>query len=152
MKAFIFAAAAMFGAAYAGKATIVNNCEYTVYAQSFPFAGGNRDLATIESKKSWSEDLIRDGNGDTIKVAKDASLSGPLFFAYSFSSNPNTIYYEMNSQWGNPFGDKHNILSTNKDCPALNCGANDAGCYSTPGNVKNPGCAEPADLTLTLCA
>ncbi|KAI1029142.1 hypothetical protein LB503_013339 [Fusarium chuoi] len=58
----------------------------------------------------------------------------------------------MSSQWGNPFANKHNILTTGKGCKQFDCAAGDASCYSTPSMKKVYGCPQPATITATICA
>lgn len=55
-------------------------------------------------------------------------------------------------QWGNPFADKHNILTPGPGCQVFDCGPNDAGCYSTPGMSKVYGCPQPVNLEADICA
>ncbi|PKX92271.1 uncharacterized protein P174DRAFT_460862 [Aspergillus novofumigatus IBT 16806] len=67
-------------------------------------------------------------SGLTIKIAKTKILDKPLFFSYSFSSNPDYVYYD--NEWGNPFIVNHNMLSPGEGCKEVNCVANNTGCYS----------------------
>jgi hypothetical protein len=109
-------------------------------------------------------------NAQTIKIAKTKTLDKPLFFGYSFSSNPDYAYCEysistcplrnlpltafsdeLSSEWGNPFAANHNTLSPGEGCEEFDCAANDAGCYSTPAHKKVYGCPQPVTLTASLC-
>lgn len=103
-------------------------------------------------------------------MAKTRTLSSPLFFGYSFSSNPDYAYCkfspdtrvsfqsfltftadEFSTEWGNPWAVDHNTLSPGDGCEAFDCQGNDAGCYSTPAHKKVYGCPQPVTLTAKLC-
>ncbi|EAQ87753.1 hypothetical protein CHGG_04372 [Chaetomium globosum CBS 148.51] len=152
MKFFTTAltAALVATGASAQQAVVKNNCQTTVYVQSFPYDGSAAGpLTTLAPGKSFTEDLRQ--SGSTVKVAKTKTLSTPLFFGYSFSSNPDYAYYELSTQWGNPFADKHNVLTPGDGCEFFDCAANDANCYSKPGASKVYGCPQPVNLELDLC-
>ena len=151
MKCSVIAtAAALVAVAHAGKAIVINNCDETVYVQSFPFSGGRGAQTALQKGQTWSEDMI--AAGSTVKLAKTRDLASPLFFGYSSSKNPDYAYYEFSTEWGNPFSGNHNILSPGDGCQKFDCAANQADCYSTPVMKKVYGCPEPVDVTATLCA
>lgn len=107
----------------------------------------------------------------TVKIAKTKTLDKPLFFGYSFSSNPDYAYCEctqsicqlesfinrillqdeLSTEWGNPFAANPNSLSPGDGCEVFDCAANDAACYSTPAHKKVYGCPQPVTLTADLC-
>lgn len=150
MKFSLAAIAALAGLASAQKAVVINNCQDTVYIQSFPYNGSKAGpLTTVKPGKSFQEDFR--AGGSTVKIAKTKTLDKPLFFGYSFSSNPDYVYYEYSTQWGNPFSGARNTLSAGSGCQSFNCAPNDSSCYSTPSMKKVYGCPEPATLTATLC-
>ncbi|KAH8893954.1 hypothetical protein GQ53DRAFT_745362 [Thozetella sp. PMI_491] len=152
MKSFATAlsAALLATGAFAQQAIVHNNCKDTVYVQSYPYDGSAAGpLTTLTPGQSFSEVLRQ--SGSTVKIAKTKTLDGPLFFGYSFSSNPDYAYYEFSTQWGNPFANQHNILTPGPGCQVFDCGANDAGCYSSPGNTKVYGCPVPVNLEADLC-
>ncbi|KAK0382697.1 hypothetical protein NLU13_9793 [Sarocladium strictum] len=150
MKFSLVTLAAFLGAAAADKAIVKNDCSTSVYVQSYPYNGGNPGpLAEVKPGKSFSENLR--SSGSTIKIAKTRTLDKPLFFGYSFSKDPDYAYYELSSEWGNPFASSRNTLSPGAGCEAFNCAPNDAGCYSTPAHKKVYGCPQPVDLTATIC-
>ena len=150
MKVSILAVAALLGLASAQKAVVVNGCNTAVYVQSYPYSGGSGTLTTVQPGKSFSENFR--SSGSTVKVAKTKTLDKPLFFGYSFSKNPDYAYYELSTEWGNPFAANKNTLSPGAGCEVFNCAANDAACYSRPSAKKVYGCPQPVNLTLTLCA
>ncbi|KAG9503504.1 hypothetical protein J7337_003455 [Fusarium musae] len=153
MKFAAFTAlAAVFGsAAAANKANVINDCTNTIYVQSFPYGGGAPGpLTTVKPGQRFSEDLR--ASGSTIKIATTRTLTKPLFFGYSSESQPNNVYYEFSTEFGNPFADKHNILSPGEGCEKFDCKANDAKCYSTPSMKKVYGCSSPVNLYAKVCA
>ncbi|KAH8170317.1 16 kDa allergen [Sarocladium implicatum] len=150
MKFSLVALAAICGLATAEKAVVVNQCSTPIYVQSYPYDGGKPGpLTTVQPGKSFSEDFRR--SGSTVKIAKTKTLTSPLFFGYSFSSNPDYAYYELSTEYGNPFASSRNTLSPGSGCEQFNCKANDAACYSRPGHKKVYGCPEPVNLTATIC-
>ncbi|KAM0342528.1 hypothetical protein ACHAPU_009502 [Fusarium lateritium] len=138
-------------AAAANQAIVVNDCPNTIYVQSFPYNGGAPGpLYTLKPGQKFSENMR--SSGSTVKIATTKTLSKPLFFGYSSSSNPNYVYYEFSTQFGNPFANKHNILSPGSGCKQFDCKANQAGCYSTPSMKKVFGCPSPVNVKATMCA
>ncbi|KAG2414741.1 hypothetical protein HFD88_003933 [Aspergillus terreus] len=150
MKASLIAFSAVLGLASAQNAIVNNDCSTTVYVQSFPYDGSTPGpLTTVPSGGTFSEKFRT--SGSTIKIAKTKTLTTPLFFGYSFSSNPDYAYYEFSTEWGNPFAANHNTLSPGEGCEEFDCAANDASCYSTPSQKKVYGCPQPVTLTASLC-
>ena len=98
----IFAAAtALFASAVSaqetGYADVKNNCDFPVYVQSFPFDGSAPGpLTTLAKNGGTFAEKFRTA-GSTVKVATTKTLNGPLFFGYSFSSNPDYAYYELST-------------------------------------------------------
>ncbi|KAL4732123.1 hypothetical protein ACLX1H_001131 [Fusarium chlamydosporum] len=135
----------------ANQAIVKNDCSGTIYVQSFPYNGGAPGpLTTLKPGQKFSENMR--SSGSTVKIATDRSLTKPLFFGYSSTSKPNYVYYEFSTQWGNPFANKHNILSPGSGCKQFDCRAGQAGCYSTPSMKKVFGCPSPTTVTATICA
>jgi hypothetical protein len=135
MKVSIVAAAAMLGLASAQNAVVKNDCSVPIYVQSFPYSGGAGTLTTVQPGKTFSEKFR--SSGSTVKVAKTKTLDKPLFFGYSFSSNP--------------FADSKNTLSAGDGCEQFSCAAKNDACYSTPAHKKVFGCPQPVTLTATIC-
>ncbi|KAF2972209.1 hypothetical protein GQX73_g1499 [Xylaria multiplex] len=153
MKFFatLMGAALVASGASAQQAVVKNTCQSTIYVQSFPYDGSAPGaLTTVAPGKSFSENFR--ASGSTVKIATTKTLTNPLFFGYSFSSNPDYAYYELSTEWGNPFASFHNTLSPGEGCEFFDCAAGQAGCYSTPSMKKVYGCPQPVDLTATLCA
>ncbi|KAI1062924.1 hypothetical protein NW752_004229 [Fusarium irregulare] len=146
----VTALAALTGSAVAAnKAVVINDCATNIYVQSVPFNGGAPGpLTTLKPGQRFSEDLR--ASGSTVKIADTRTLTKPLFFGYS--SDANNVYYELNTQFGNPFADKHNILNPGDGCQKFDCKAGDAKCYSTPSSPKNYGCPNPVTLYAKICA
>ncbi|KAI1158614.1 hypothetical protein F5B18DRAFT_640232 [Nemania serpens] len=148
--AIMGAALVAFGVS-AQQTVVKNSCKSTIYVQSFPYDGSAAGpLTTVAAGKSFSETFRL--SGSTVKVATTKTLNTPLFFGYSFTSNPDYAYYELSSEWGNPFASSHNTLSPGEGCQVFDCAANQASCYSTPSMKKVFGCPQPVNLTATLCA
>ncbi|KAJ4265959.1 hypothetical protein NW762_003932 [Fusarium torreyae] len=143
---------AIFGtAAAANKAIVINECTSAIYVQSYPYAGGAPGpLTTVKPGQRFSEDLR--AGGSTVKIATTKTLTKPLFFGYSSESKPNNVYYELSTEYGNPFAGKHNILSPGEGCEKFDCAANDAKCYSTPSHKIVYGCPSPVNLYAKVCA
>ncbi|OJI99555.1 hypothetical protein ASPVEDRAFT_26357 [Aspergillus versicolor CBS 583.65] len=150
MKTSLIAFGALLGLVSAQNAVVHNHCDSSVYVQSFPYDGSAPGpLTTVPKSGTFSEEFR--GSGSTIKIAKTKTLEKPLFFGYSFSSNPDYVYYELSTEWGNPFAANPNILSPGDGCEVFDCAANDPTCYSTPDHKKVYGCPQPVTLTADLC-
>ncbi|KAI1417904.1 hypothetical protein F5Y13DRAFT_150020 [Hypoxylon sp. FL1857] len=148
--------AAILGAALAAtgvsaqQAIVKNNCQEVVYVQSFPYDGSTAGpLTTLNPGDTFSEPFRP--SGSTVKIATTRTLTGPLFFGYSFSTNPDYAYYEFSTEWGNPFANSHNILTPGAGCEEFDCAAGQADCYSTPSQKKVYGCPQPVTLETELC-
>ncbi|KAI1811334.1 hypothetical protein GGS20DRAFT_115442 [Poronia punctata] len=129
---------------------VSNGCKSTAYVQSFPYDGSSAGaLTTVTTGKTFSEKFRP--SGSTVKIATTKTLNSPLFLGYSFSSNPDYVYYELSAEWGNPFASFNNTLSPGEGCEVFDCNAGDAACYSTPAHKKVYGCPQPVTLTLDLC-
>ncbi|KAM0197898.1 hypothetical protein ACHAPI_004630 [Fusarium lateritium] len=143
---------AVFGtAAAANKAIVINDCASAIYVQSFPYVGAAPGpLTTVKPGQRFSEDIRTAGS--TVKIATTKTLTKPLFFGYSTESMPNNVYYELSTEFGNPFADKHTVLSPGEGCEKFDCKAGDAKCYSTPSMKKVYGCPSPVNLYAKVCA
>ncbi|KAI2466045.1 hypothetical protein F4781DRAFT_406999 [Annulohypoxylon bovei var. microspora] len=153
MKFFapIMGAALVATGVSAQQAIVTNNCQSTIYVQSFPFDGSSAGaLTTLAPGQTFSEPFR--SSGSTVKIATTKTLTTPLFFGYSFSSNPDYAYYEFSTEWGNPFASSHNTLGAGAGCQSFDCAAGQADCYSTPSLKKVYGCPQPVDLDAQICA
>lgn len=93
---FITAVSFLAAAVSGQRAVVTNNCDATVFIQSWPFDGSaTGPLTTVRKGQTFSEDLRR--SGSTIKISKAKNLDQPLFLGYSFSKNPDYAYYELNT-------------------------------------------------------
>ncbi|KAK2073352.1 hypothetical protein P8C59_007641 [Phyllachora maydis] len=148
----LVAAAGTFVAPALAQQAIVNNmCAETVYVQSWPFENGSPGpLTTLTTGQQFSENLRPVGSA--IKLALDKNLDTPLFASYSFSTDLGITYYEFSRQYGNPFLASHNTYSAGDGCPAFDCAANNATCYSAGGGQTVEQCPSPVILEVTLCA
>ncbi|KAI1431370.1 hypothetical protein GGR50DRAFT_83741 [Xylaria sp. CBS 124048] len=135
----------------AQNAFVNNNCPGTIYVQSFPYDGSAAGpLTTVTTGSNFTE--VFRPSGSTIKIATTKTFDAPLFFGYSFSTNPDYVYYEFSTQWGNPFAASHDILTAGDGCMVFDCAPNDTACYSTSTAKKVFGCPQPVNLTATVCA
>ncbi|RSL41810.1 hypothetical protein CEP54_015701 [Fusarium duplospermum] len=153
MKFAVFSTltALLGSAAAANQAIVINDCSTDIYVQSFPYNGGAPGpLTTVKPGKRFSENLR--STGSTVKIAKTRTLTSPLFFGYSSTSKPDYVYYELNTEWGNPFAKERNILSPGAGCEKFDCAPNAASCYSTPSMKKVYGCPSPVNVYARVCA
>ncbi|KAI0549954.1 hypothetical protein F4679DRAFT_544324 [Xylaria curta] len=149
--ATVMGAALLASGVSAQQAVVKNNCPSTIYVQSFPYDGSAASaLATVTNGQTFTENFRP--SGSTIKIATTKTLNTPLFFGYSFSSNPDYAYYEFSTEYGNPFASSHNILTPGEGCMVFDCAPGQTDCYSTPSQKKVFGCPQPVNLTATLCA
>ncbi|TGJ78722.1 hypothetical protein E0Z10_g10047 [Xylaria hypoxylon] len=149
--AIIMGAALAASGVSAQKAVVKNSCASTIYVQSFPYDGSTAGaLTTVTSGNSFSEAFRK--SGSTVKIATTKTLTNPLFFGYSFTASPDYAYYELSTEWGNPFASSHNTLTPGEGCQVFDCASGQTGCYSTPAMKKVYGCPQPVNLTATLCA
>ncbi|KAJ3548735.1 hypothetical protein NM208_g863 [Fusarium decemcellulare] len=138
-------------AAAANQAIVINDCTTPIYVQSYPYNNGAPGpLTTVKPGQRFSENLR--SSGSTVKIATTKTLTKPLFFGYSSTSKPDYVYYEFSTEFGNPFANKHNILSPGAGCEKFDCAANDASCYSTPSMKKVYGCPSPVNVYARICA
>ncbi|KAM3535453.1 hypothetical protein MY4038_001325 [Beauveria bassiana] len=149
MKASIFSIAAAVGLASAQFAFVENHCDKTIWVQSFPYDGSapGEPSAIEPGKPAWNEPF-RPG-GSTVKISNYRNFGNALQYGYSFSSNPDTAYYEFNNVHGNPWADKHNILSAGPGCESFDCAPNDYNCYSRGTRTLN--CPQPVNITAQIC-
>ncbi|KAK6073163.1 hypothetical protein SCUP515_07026 [Seiridium cupressi] len=141
----------------AQQAVVKNNCQSSIYVQSFPYDGSAAGtLTTVAPGQSFAEDFHT--SGSTVKIATTKTLTDPLFFGYSFTSNPdyaysNTPFFsdELSTEWGNPFASSHNVLTPGDGCKVFDCAAEQADCYSTPAHKIVYGCPQPVNLEAELC-
>ncbi|KAI1178684.1 hypothetical protein F4777DRAFT_575922 [Nemania sp. FL0916] len=153
MKFFgaVMGAAALLAAGVTAQyAQVTNDCDFTVYVQSFPYDGsapGN--LTAVRRGRTYSEAF--QPYGSTIKIDLQKTFPAPLFFGYSFSTIPNYVYYEFNTQFGNPFAQYENVLTPGDGCQDFDCDVNATTCYSIPHAKKIYGCPQPVNLTAILC-
>ncbi|KAJ8133253.1 hypothetical protein O1611_g374 [Lasiodiplodia mahajangana] len=151
LLATIASAALLVAGTSAQKAVVKNSCTSTIYVQSFPYDGSTAGTLTpLAPGNSYSESFH--ASGSTVKIATTKTLTSPLFFGYSFSSNPDYAYYEYSTEWGNPFASFHNTLSPGEGCEVFDCAPGQTDCYSTPAHKKVYGCPQPVNLTATICA
>ncbi|KAM3444635.1 hypothetical protein NHJ13734_001285 [Beauveria thailandica] len=149
MKASIFSIAAAVGLASAQYAYVENHCAETIYVESFPYddhAPG--PLVAVEPGKFFQEAFRY--YGTTVKISKSRNFDTALQYGYSFTSNPNLAYYEFSNVHGNPWADKHNILSAGAGCDSFDCAPNDYNCYSRGGS-KVLHCPQPLNITAQIC-
>ncbi|KAI0475316.1 hypothetical protein GGR56DRAFT_507256 [Xylariaceae sp. FL0804] len=113
------AAALLTSSVSAQLAVVTSNCNETIYVQSVPYDGSaSGPLTALTQGQSYSEAFHASGS---IGIAK--TLNAPLFFGYSLTSSPDYAYYELSTEYGNPFADQHNILTPGSGCQQFDCAA-----------------------------
>ncbi|CAG8900833.1 unnamed protein product [Penicillium salamii] len=143
MKLSMITLSALLGLVSAQNAVVKNHCAHPYMCNrsllmAAPLAPSPPSQRVEHSQRN-SENLGR-LNEQTVKISKTKTLSTPLFFGYSFSTNPDYAYCN-----------EPHSLSPGDGCEVFDCAANDAACYSTPAHKKVYGCPQPVTLTADLC-
>ena len=137
----------------AGNAIVVNRCNQDVYLQNTPSAGGgytnvNRILAPGGRYEQHFTPLTN-GNGWSIKLAKDASLDDVLQYEYTWHPvlTPKTIWFDLSQVNGNPWENNYWISASGPGCNPVQ----HAYLYSTDDSYGMQTCPSDADIVVTLC-
>ncbi|KAM3511538.1 hypothetical protein MY11210_004824 [Beauveria gryllotalpidicola] len=149
MKASIFSIAAVVGLASAQYAYVENHCPETIYVESFPYDNHAPGPLYEVKPGHFFKEAFR-YYGTTVKISKSRNFDNALQYGYSFTKKPNLAYYEFSNVHGNPWANKHNILSAGSGCPSFDCAANDKNCYSRDGS-KVLHCPQPLNITARIC-
>jgi hypothetical protein len=141
----------------AGTAHVINNCGYPVYYAS---VGQSYHAEMNALQGSYSESYSQPGVGVSIKLAPNATSTGPVS-QFEFTWADGKIAYDLSNIDGYPFsaGGMRVVPSTQGDsahpsCVVVDCPAGEAVCtaaYNLPDDVRTMVCSEDTDLTLTLC-
>ncbi|KIW85790.1 hypothetical protein AYO20_03731 [Fonsecaea nubica] len=160
-KNFVAGAAVLLASAPAvlalGTATVVNNCGYPVYYAS---VGGSSNPNMQQLQGSYSEGYGQEGVGVSIKLAPNATTSGPIS-QFEFTWANGKISYDLSNINGYPFsaGGMQIVPSMQNDpsnptCVVVDCPAGEAVCtaaYNAPDDTRTMVCNEEANLVLTIC-
>lgn len=138
----------------AGKAVVVNGCEYDVYVHNTPSAGGGHgEVHRILAPKARYEQHytpLTNLNGWSIKLSKHSSLHNILQFEYTWHpiSTPNTIWFDMSQVNGNTWENDYRISAMGMDCSP----SQHAYRYATDDTYGMQSCPSDADIIVTLCS
>jgi hypothetical protein len=140
-----------------GVATVVNNCGSPVYYAS---VGGSANPGMTALEGSYSQGYSGENVGVSIKLAPEASASGPIS-QFEITLSGSMIFYDMSNINGNPFASEgmEIVPSVQNDpafptCIPVSCPAGAATCtaaYNNPDDVRTMVCSSETSLTLTMC-
>ncbi|KAK5054629.1 hypothetical protein LTR84_001520 [Exophiala bonariae] len=140
-----------------GTATVINNCGYPIYYAS---VGQSYHANMQPLQGSYSEGYSQQGVGISIKLAPNATSSGPVS-QFEFTWANGKIAYDLSNIDGYPFsaGGMQVVPSkqgdsANPTCVVVDCPAGQAVCtaaYNAPDDVRTMVCDENTSLTLTMC-
>ena len=138
-----------------GKAIIVNQCDWDVYLNNVPSAGGGyteayRILAPGGRYEQRFTPLTN-GNGWSIKLSKDDSFQDDdiLQFEYTWhpTVTPDVIWFDVSQVNGNPWENDYWISAVGVGCNPKQ----QAYRYPTDDAYGMQACPSSADITVTLC-
>lgn len=140
-----------------GTATVINNCGFPIYYAS---VGQSYTANMQQLQGSFSEQYSQEGVGISIKLAPNATTSGPVSqFEFTWASGK--INYDLSNIDGYPFsaGGMRVVPSMQNDpnnptCVVIDCPAGQSVCtaaYNAPDDTRTMVCDEDSDLVLTLC-
>ncbi|EXJ85267.1 hypothetical protein A1O3_05942 [Capronia epimyces CBS 606.96] len=140
-----------------GSATVVNNCGFPIYYASV----GQDYTANMQLLQgSFSEQYTQEGVGISIKLAPNATTSGPVS-QFEFTWADGKVSYDLSNIDGYPFsaggmeivpslqGDSNNPTCVPVDCPAGESVCTAA--YNAPDDTRTMVCDQDSDLVLTMC-
>ena len=136
-----------------GKAIVLNGCNEDVYLQNTPSAGGgyaNVDrILTPNSTYEQHFTPLENGQGWSIKLAKDASLVNILQYEYTWHPllTPGTIWFDLSQVNGDPWKDEYCISASGDGCNP----SQHAYRYPTDDSYGMQACPSDANITVTLC-
>ena len=136
-----------------GTANVLNLCPNTLYLWSV--ASNVSDQFTLGPGTTYTEAIHTDpvSGGIAIKITETENGLGigapQLIFAYTLNPAENSVYYDLNTVFGNPIGGRqHKIETGASGCPSLEL----ANGTRAEGSAKTVACFQDTDLTLRLCS
>ncbi|KAJ9623609.1 hypothetical protein H2203_005871 [Taxawa tesnikishii (nom. ined.)] len=155
MKSFIIASAALAATVAAdtvGSAIVINKCGYSVNLCNVPSAdGGFSEIDEVLEPEGtytqqWTE--LTNGNGWSIKLAKNTDYSqNVLQYEYTFHDD-GTIWYDLSEVNGNPWDGDWEITSNSPTCSPKQ----QAYRYATDDAYGMQACPQNATITVTICS
>ena len=149
----IIASAALLAApalVSAGSAIVINSCSYDVQMANVPSSGGGQSeiAQTLSSGGSYTQEWtsLTNGNGWSIKLCKDDSMSNILQYEYTFH-NDGIIWYDLSEVNGNPWDANWEITATGSCSPRQA-----AYRFATDDAYGMQSCPDSSSITVTLCS
>ncbi len=142
-----------------GSASVTNMCNYPIYYASI--AGQAAGLQAMHPGGGMSQAYSTEGQGVSIKLAMNNSLSGPISqFEYTWASGK--INYDLSNINGYPFASGGMTVTpsmendpNNPTCVPIVCPAGASVCsaaYNAPDDTRTMVCYQEASIILTLCS
>lgn len=133
-----------------GSANVINKCGYDVHLYAVPASGGGQSEhdQVLSSGGSYSQQWtsLSNGNGWSIKLCKDTSMSNIMQYEYTFH-NDGTIWYDLSDVNGNPWDGNWEITATGSCTPRQA-----AYRFSTDDAYGMQSCPDSSSITVTLCS
>lgn len=131
-----------------GTVRVINACSFDIYYTLADSTGSNNAVNTLVYGGIYSE--TQDPNpGRVIKIAtsQGALPDGSPIIQFEYSVSGGTIYYDLSTLNGNPFGNNADITPSDSSCQTVGVGA----AYQDPAGVVFS-CPATTDLDLYTCA
>ncbi|WEW60486.1 hypothetical protein PRK78_005973 [Emydomyces testavorans] len=153
--AAIAAFASVFPVAFAGSATIQNQCSDDVYLWSIADSAG-AEMKTLHSGGSYTEKYRSNGNGGGVSMKLSLDKNQDKVTQFEYTLNKPKIYYDLSNINGYPFKNGGvTITPSDGSCPTVSCSAGDGNCqqaYNKPDDDHaTHGCPDSSDLHVVLC-
>lgn len=153
-NSFIASSALMAATAAAqgtGSAHVINACSYPVYMCNTPAQGGGYENIdkVLQPGDSYSQDWLQlsNGNGWSIKLAKQPEYQSNLMqYEYTFH-NDGIIWYDLSEVDGNPWDGDWMITASSGCNPKQQ-----AYRFSTDDAYGMQSCPADSEITVTLCS
>lgn len=135
----------------AGSAIVINQCSYPVTMANVPASGGGQSEIgpnTLNTGDSYSQQYTQLSNGDgwSIKLAKDSSMSQVMQYEYTYH-NDGTIWFDLSDVNGDPWGGDW-VISGSGDCSPKQTAYQ----FSTDDAYGMQSCSDSSSVTVTLCS
>jgi hypothetical protein len=148
--------AALVGLSQAvGQSKVTNNCDSSVYLW---VVGSNQEgPIQIKPGKQWKRNYFRDPKtgGIALKVAREADgvPSGDPHTIFSYTLDPDRIWYDLSNVFGDPFEGENVLLRGEPPCPSIEWpeGVPLGGPSKTFQALRTVDCGPNKDTNLYLC-
>lgn len=135
-----------------GRSKVTNNCDSSVYIWTVGSEMTGPD--EIESGDTWAKDYWRDDvtGGIALKIAKedDGVPAGDAHTIFSYTLDPDRIWYDLSNVFGDPFEGEEVVLKGEGECPDIEWpeGVPTGGKSKT---LRTVDCGPDNDTNLYLC-